>query len=460
MTDLPAAALEMSSLLMAVIALQRRRRIDALYSRRLVLVSLLIAILASSIRETALAAPAAILFTLYWTSIQRQATRRPPDRFLLGTTLLVVGSLGVLFAWRRLQPGGLLLGGLLHAPPPLAPIQFLALIGLFALPLTLILPWRSLAERVARRPLLGSVGVTTVAATPLVIEALRGRIFPGNLFVPTGPAVLYGDRPAIPGGPVWGLLEALAVLGTALLTLAAALAGLRYARDRRANLRRLSPADALLLLTTAFSVLGLAVDVQATGGFDRYVIPLIALVPTLLARISLAARQGVEVDRSVPQAGMPPARALVPWPALSGMAVVASCALFGVVSYLLAATSDAYDAARWTAASSLLRQRHVTPETIDAGFEWIGWHSALPLPIHPPQPATFTRWEARFGATEVCWILSNVPRSEVRPQTMDFIAAVNVPIGLGEKAQAVASWTDAIGGRHTLYLFHLARCHS
>jgi hypothetical protein len=201
------------------------------------------------------------------------------------------------------------------------------------------------------------------------------RWFIGDYITSTGlnaGKLAVGSRMAAIPSSVWVLLQVLAIASTVV---AAALAGegvaLRLSVSRR-HAGRIDPVRTLAsghLVATAASMV---VAARVNGAlFDRYLWPAVATGAVLVclagtrpvsAKLSSIEGPPVRTARGHPRLGLAPMLRAAPF------------ALLAVVSVLFAVNSDAYDGARWAAASAATNAS--TPATsVDAGPEWIGAHA-------------------------------------------------------------------------------------
>ena len=92
--------------------------------------------------------------------------------------------------------------------------------------------------------------------------------------------------------------------------------------------------------------------------------------------------------------------------------IISAVAIAGLLVFSLATTAygTARDAARWHAAQKLADSGIPTTD-IDAGFEWVGWHSGQPKTA----PSTMGSWASAFSDTRACYTVasSQLPAGEV-----------------------------------------------
>ncbi|MFG1785540.1 glycosyltransferase family 39 protein [Rhodococcus oryzae] len=343
MLDVPAMAA-----IMVCLAVGRR----ALRSGSLVLlaVSMAVGFWGFTIREQALAAPAAVLAVA---AVTAWRSRRRRDWIVVaGAGAILLTAVVGFELWRQSFGAG--------DPPVLAVPESLAKVGgrilvqgyfilaLGAAPAVLLVarPWRW-----GRGALVASAAATGVALWTVYRYGSK-NFFVGNYLDPAGPywAAGHGRPAAIFPSALWWLIVALAC-GSGVL-----LAGVLTRRLRRV--------DPVLGTFGALMVLGnLATALTGQNLFDRY---WLLLLPTLLA-IVLAERTA---RPSTPPRYPTLARVAERLPAAAALAGLA------VVSLMITAAGLAYDSARWNAAEHLVATG-VPAVDVDAGLEWNGYHSAV-----------------------------------------------------------------------------------
>ena len=347
MTDPAAYTAQMGCLLLGLRALDRGGR-----GRLVLLIASLIAgLYAFSVREFAIAAPLAVLISLFF---QEKQERASSSVSVVGFGGLIVGS-AALYLWRHSFSGsspqflGFQLGGDLLIF--LAQAFFTLSMGL--IPVVLFLTSRD--ERAAGRVI--NFG-WLIAALLLIITLFSSgvsaccadgpaSVFLGNLLTERGVLgnqVLPGKQPTLFPLPIWWILSAAAVVSGAMFA-----GRLHSSFSQWKWVRPQSP----VLMVAAFGVLhsGAVIFWGILGGpiFDRYLIPPLLVVSVLLLR-----------------ARTKPARVWNP-------GTVASTALLGAVSFVLVSSGHAFDVARWKAAEIAVSSG-VPAQDVDGGFEWVGFH--------------------------------------------------------------------------------------
>lgn len=181
--------------------------------------------------------------------------------------------------------------------------------------------------------------------------------------------------------PVWLITQSLAAIG-----------GVGLAGEIGATLpawRRLRKWDAARIAAVSFGLLLAAVtaglSLLGQEQWDRYVLVVIpcvgvALLPALRLRISAVVAGTVAL-------------------------------LLGAVSWSVAVTAETRDAAVWAAARQLVASG-VDARQINAGLDWNGYHTDLPV-TKGRGPATYAyhgeRWAYIFDDVHDCWIVSLTP---------------------------------------------------
>lgn len=341
MLDIPAMAAMM-------VCLALGRRALRIQSTMLLAVSIACGFWGFTIREQALAAPAAVLSLAAVTAWRSRRTSR----------WIVVGGAGGIFLaaaagfelWRRSYDAG--------DPPVLAVPESLVRVGgnalvdgyfLLALgsaPAVLLVarPWRW-----GRGALLASTAAGVVAAVA-VHNGSAENFFVGNYLDPAGPywAAGNGHPEMIFPTALWWLVMALACVSGVLL--AGVLA------------RQLRWVDPLLGTFGALMVLGnLATALTGQNLFDRY---WLLVLPPLLAMVLAERTARSSKRRACPRI-------------VERGAAAAALAVSAVVSLVVTAAGLAYDSARWDAAEHVVATTGVPAVDVDSGLEWNGYHSAV-----------------------------------------------------------------------------------
>jgi uncharacterized membrane protein YhaH (DUF805 family) len=378
MTDVPAFSLQMLALVAAARALRTER-----ISWRWLTGALLLSFLAFSIREYAVASGLAIGLATGGVVWQRQ--RSSVVRLV---ALLAAWSLAVLvlFWWRsglvdsydtHLELG---LQGALGAGRAAA--RGAMTLGLMIAPALLALSPARVAILSWQRSRVWSVGV--VGACGAV--AVSAHDFLGNYFVNGASygATLAGGGPALVPGWVWFILQALGVLGLAVL---GALIVVRLHDARREGTPALltkAPIEPGHTLALAFVSIAAALPLAAAlltdaPLFDRYLLPLAPLVAALAMRS---------------------ARSLDVMAARSVRISVGAFVVLAALGLLAVDASATFDGAKWRLAVTVERQG-VAAATIDGGYEWFGFHQKdVVQPMLAESDAT--PWVRMFSRRPVC----------------------------------------------------------
>jgi hypothetical protein len=370
MSDVPALASQFACLLVASAAIARHP-----ISYRLFLVALAIGCFGFSVREFALAAPAAVLAVL---------VVMEPARPRTWLTVLAVGfvCLGILVA-RALLPGQLgsvpwtlgtikVLAAAITSSFVLAPIALLA-----ALRWHRVWSWRHVS--------LGVVTGVMVISVVLVAGSFP-HVMVFGLITQWGaphPYSMLGVRPELFPGATWSAIGLLALVATVLVAgVATGVVGahVRRARHEPQKIRnRLGSIPGLMAIFALTVTVGLTAFGLVGAFYDRYLWPLIPVVSALLLYVPLDLRPGTLTSR--PNLGDPPRAA-----ALSVRLSSASFLSWGLLAAMSAAimlNSNAYDGARWRAAQRLVALGYPAAST-DAGPEWVHSHqSGLATVIAP-----------------------------------------------------------------------------
>jgi hypothetical protein len=370
MTDGPALGLHVLVLVAGVGLIRARVERQSLW---LVVVGLL-GLFAFSVRELTFAAPAAVLAMAFFSG-QRLLRRRA---VVTGAVLTV--ACAILWVWRHHLPGGQPYDG-----PPSGLVLTLKLLGSvlavgLGLAPVIALTWRRwwpVRHRVGRVVGL-SVGVIVVAL-PAVIGQWRhehvwwlvGDYIQANGM--NGDKLVSGRRPIALPRLGWDLLLVVAVASSAILVMLV----IEWAADRRTRPRsvvvgpdgRRTVEDlttAMLLWHDAGYAALLGVAAVGNGAvFDRYLWPLLVSgAVVILHRFAPADPAVVDVAARPDVSSRAPGRSAIGF----GGLLLGGIAVAGLA---LTANSDAFDGARWRAASDAVR-RGAAPAEVDAGFEWIG----------------------------------------------------------------------------------------
>ena len=380
MTDVSAAALVLGSLLLGVAALRAPGRRAA---RLLLAGAVLVGLWAFTVREGALAAPAAVLLVVV-------ASRCRTDLRAVAWPLAVGGlvAAGLFELWRRSLGGD-------DAPVVVVDVgdttahllEALFWTGLVLSPVTLFL-----AARWRRRRTWLAAGVAGCLAVALRL-GLDRSMFPPNYLSPRGayPTAELGPRATLVPAGVWAGVCVVAVVSAGVLL--ERLAVRVTDRHRRPAEDRTDPAAAVLPWFLALTAAGFGVqDLVGQNTYSRYLLVLPPVVAVLVLR---------SVPRPASRSRERTAGAVVLLSALVTLAVV------------LTAGTLRSDTARWTAAQELV-DRGVDPMSIAVGQEWSGWHTKTAA-VHAGRDAPGDQgwWTGMFSDASECWLVA----TDDRPHT-------------------------------------------
>ena len=374
MTDVPTCALALWCLLLGA------RWLQGDGGRMTLAASLAIGLAAISVREFAIAAPAAILIAAW---ARHRVGQRP--MLSVATVLFATGVVGI-FAAAASIPGRGALGG---ADPRQLPFLAPAFMTLAAV----LLP----AAVVAMGRRLASFSAATILGAALGCLALElpGMPLLGNLWAPSGVAgdeLLSGSRGSVIGANAWALSGQLALFASILV---AALA-LRWCQRSVVGVNSPSTAitrairvarshEAPLLLFLAVYAAELALIASIGPPFDRYLYPMVPVAAILLLRWS---GQPSPLGRSRAFA-----HGAFVWLAAS--------------AFMIATNSFAYDAARYRGGEAAVAMGY-DARTVDAGYEWVGYH-ADSAGNTGSRRYGLMGYDDRFMTSRPCAVLSSSP---------------------------------------------------
>jgi len=215
--------------------------------------------------------------------------------------------------------------------------------------------------------------LTAVGAAMAVHDFRPKNLFLGNYLESNGayPDVMVdGDHRVVFSRHLWWLVVTVACVSGSLLT------GLVVE-----NYRRVDPILGVFTLVTAVGTV--AANLVGQIVYDRY---LIALVPGLLI---------IVLAPSVEQ-GIPRTRRILVAPVAAGLAV-------GLLSLATTANGFSFDTQRWRTATQVA-QSAVPAARIDAGLEWLGYHS--PGGMTNRYPSSGLGFEGFFSPVPSCRVIS------------------------------------------------------
>jgi hypothetical protein len=211
-----------------------------------------------------------------------------------------------------------------------------------------------------------------------------------------GPFTLVGGFQSMPNNALprhphiaWALLLIASAVGAATFVIALARECVRVF-DREQMRSREALVSLFLLLTFAVYT----VPFLVTDFFDRYVFFILPIVIAIASRAFEARRSSVTRRWPIAQAAM----------------------LTAMLTYSVAATHDyfAWQRARW-AAIALAQQQGATPDTLDAGFEYNGWHR---FELTPRGPSPGKSW---WWVKDDMWVVSYAPREGYAVVSRSFV---------------------------------------
>ena len=399
MTDVPALACQFACLGLAAVAINRQP-----ISGRWLAAALAVGCLGFSIREFALAAPAAVIVALFI---------REPSRPRTWFTIVATGSTCLAILVSRF----LLPGQLGDVPWELKPIQALLLpvitVSFVLSPVALIaaIRWRTIWRT-------ADVVLGLVFGGIAVLSLVRLGIFPHVMLYDLitqwgspGADNQIGDRVKLFSDVAWSAIGVLALIATLLFT--AVTGGIAGAHLRRAARqpdrirRRLGSPPGLLSIFVLGVTVGLAGFGLVGWLFDRYLWPIIPPLAALLLYVphdmrsaqtpgpwegSVGRRRGSDATRL----------------AMRSAAVLYACVLTAMASAFLFNT-DTYDGARWRAAQSLVALGY-RAETVDAGPEWTNSHqTGFATVVQPGNGLSW--WQSHWPSFRMCAFVAAFPQA-------------------------------------------------
>ena len=369
MTDLPALAGQLLCLLIGsrAIAAPRVRMGWAL-------VAIAVGIIAFSVRQFAIAAPAAIVVAAIWVEPRRGvllAIAMAVGAAVL--TLLTASIAGQVGSTPILPAGGWRVGSAILS------------LALLMLPVSAVSLWRR-RDSGSRRTMLFGVAVL---ASAILVAATAGSLpwTLGNLFSAAGsPAdgYLIGGRPDILSPGAWAFVQLLAMISVVPLGDAVARTAIDLWRRHEVELRNRDASAAhfvVLVAFVAFALGGLLVYALGFVTVDRYLWPVVIPLGILLLLPGKQTRDAESVAQSRGQR--------------VGLAVVLS--VWGGVAVLFLLNSMAFDRGRWDAGEALASLGSDRSQ-IDAGYEWLGTYAPGPARVSDRQvrPEDSLSWYANI----------------------------------------------------------------
>ena len=220
--------------------------------------------------------------------------------------------------------------------------------------------------------------------------------------------ILTGGRPLLFSDELWAALGALALVSTIVVCgVAFGIAG-AYVRQARGQPRSIVPALAtpagVLAIFAAGTAAGLVWFSLNQLIYDRYCW---ILVPPLAALLLFRPRDSAwttEIESTEPVGRL--ARVVTDRRAsLVGGVLVAVISLTSL-AYLL--NSAAFDGARWRAGQGLVGSG-LAPDSVDAGYEWMGYHASTAADLTDPV-RRMNWWQAIWPKFRLCGLVASTPQ--------------------------------------------------
>jgi hypothetical protein len=207
---------------------------------------------------------------------------------------------------------------------------------------------------------------------------------------------LIGGRPLLFSDAVWAIVEASALVATVVVPSVAVGIGCAYLRSSdgswRATVSRLGSPVGLFVLFSVAVAAGLTIYGLRFALFERYYWP---LIPVVGALFMLGPRR----------TSAPPINASPHWKLAFAAPAAAINSVIAIIALMLMLNSFAFDSARWRAGEHLV-ELGVSPEQVDAGYEWVGNHQRS-LPVATKIPSTQTAYDPWWPGRLACGIVSS-----------------------------------------------------
>lgn len=357
MTDVPAFTFQIIALWLAVKAFQGESlNIFSLAS------AYLVSIFAFSIREYAIAAGIAISGYIFTNKIKSSKRHFSFAIFFIAGWLLACIAI---FSWRSNLPNvthfetqfeiSILKDSLIQA------IRAMAMLGLFIIPALMVSSpfvfWKKITSR--RNKYFGFVLPSVFLAIMVMLFKQRGLLF-GNYITPRGS---YIETFALgePTNVVWPVVfEAISWFGVVAIAYFLWLVSVDFLESNRGIwssilnfVREGSPTFLVSLFSFVYFVLLTFIPLVTNAPlFDRYYIILLPLIPALILNFLN--------NRSVSSKAR-------------YYAAIASLGLLAFFSAILIDSSFILDGLKWRAGNELVAKGY-DAQTVDAGYEWFGYH--------------------------------------------------------------------------------------
>lgn len=341
MADIPTVAAAFLALYLGDLALRRDRA-------WILGLAVLAGLWACTIRIQGIAAPVAILFVAL---TQSGAGHRIRRRHVVALAVVFAGLLAAFSLWQSRLPDGDHVALALR-PDPLDSVSLNSVRAYFELALV-VGPVALLVARPARwrtRGWVAALAVALVGGLAYRQTGARGFFLPNYLSSNGAYTEALAPDRVVFSESHWRLVVVFALICGALLA----------AELTRPRVRDVPLLTAFGVLTIAGTAVTFAADQQVYG---RYLIP---LAPWILLRVLTPTAEPETLrPRGLRRFAVTAA------PRLTG--AVALLAVFGLSS-AIAANAWAFDRTRWDVGTA--QERRGVPATrIDAGMEWLGWHS-------------------------------------------------------------------------------------
>jgi hypothetical protein len=156
--------------------------------------------------------------------------------------------------------------------------------------------------------------------------------------------------------------------------------------------------------------------------FDRFLIPLIPVAVIIVLK---------------PQA--------LPVPPRRSAAAQVSLAALLALSFILTVNGLAFDAARWHGGNRLVRSG-ISVSAVDAGFDWLGFHSVLPAdPNAPVRGGGLPGYATLFPHAPECYVMTASPVQDLGRVVRTFTYRTLLAFGT---SRLYVYDTGRCGGRH------------
>ena len=391
MTDAPFAALCWAELYVAVRAFESGRRL-------LLVPTFAIALVAFTFREQSVAVVVAVAVYAVFHRSSARAFRQFAVAGTLGTVIVCV----VLEHLRRnlphadVAPYGLssfdFSGGVDNS------VRAVFTLGLALSPL--VFRFVLVGRRYRDQPRRVVIACAATVLVGVVLVALRSHSVLVDNYVsrPGGyPNAVVGTAPEVVNPGVWALVQAVAILSTAVL-IGAFVRQAGWLRTVHAEIGRATPERGLpFLFGGLLGLLYVALSFLGERQYDRYLLPVLPIAALALVRD----------ERPVPERPPPPARAAEAGP-------IALIALLYLVGSVITYSTLVRDRTVWDAATQLTDTG--TPATlINAGSDWNGFHATTAVDRDAVKNENDAYlgdfWIQRFPQSSDCYLVTASPIS-------------------------------------------------